>query len=377
VSKYLPFKAEPSEEREFQPDWASPPGETIAQVLERQGLSPLQFAERIGRTAEEAEQLLIGNEKITVETAQKLERLLGGSAAFWMIRESHYREDQARLASDVVPDTQEQWLSDLPLSDMQKFGWIKPISPSGAVEECLRFFDTRDFRTWREKYGRLLRQAAFRTSRSFPANPSATAAWLRQAEVEAKHISCGLWDAGRFGPILATIRELTRKREPDIFLPELRKWCAECGVAVVFLPAPTGCRASGATRFLSSEKALLLLSFRHLSDDHFWFTFFHEAAHLLLHGRTAVFLEGQDLSRTKEEDEANDFAADVLVPKKFQEQMLSLPVNGFDVIRFAKLVGVSPGIIVGQLQFYGHFTHRQLNNLKRRFAWKPKENGSS
>jgi Zn-dependent peptidase ImmA (M78 family) len=145
---------------------------------------------------------------------------------------------------------------------------------------------------------------------------------------------------------------------------------------VVILRAPTGCRASGATRFLSAEKALLLLSFRYLSDDHFWFTFFHEAAHLLLHDRQAVFLEGQDGSRAKEEDQANNFAAEMLVPKEFRDQMFNLPVNGFDVIRFAKLVGVSPGIVVGQLQFYGHFTHRQLNNLKRRFGWKPDESES-
>jgi len=293
VSKYLPFKAKPSEEKEFQPDWASPPGETIAQILERRDLSPLQFAERIGRTPKEVEQLLIGNEKITVETAQKLERFLGGSVAFWMIRELQYREDQARLASDVVPDSQEQWLGDLPMGDMQKFGWIKPISRSGALEECLRFFDTPDFETWRQKYGGLLRQAAFKASRSFPANPSATAAWLRRAEIQAEQINCGPWNAGRFRLVLAKVRELSRKRDPDIFLPELRKQCAECGVAVVVLRAPTGCRASGATRFLSSEKALLLLSFRYLSDDHFWFTFFHEAAHLLLHDRAAVFLEGK------------------------------------------------------------------------------------
>ena len=364
------------ERKDFRPDWVSPPGETIAQILEQRNLSPMKFAERIGRTSEEVEELISGAEKITIETARKLESVLGASVAFWMIRESQYREDEARLASDIIPDSTEQWLADLPLVDMEKFGWIGPISRSATLTECLRFFGVPDFQAWREKYSGLLRQAAFKTSPSFQANPSATAAWLRQAEIEAESIRCGLWNAERFGQTLVAIRQLTRKKDPDTFIPELRRRCAECGVAVVILRSPTGCRASGATRFLSPEKALLLLSFRYLSDDHFWFTFFHEAGHLLLHNRNALFLEDQDVSTTKEEEDANKFAADILIPLQFRKEMFNLPVNGFDVIRFAKIVGVSPGIIVGQLQYYRRFTHRQLNNLKRRFVWKPNQSGS-
>jgi HTH-type transcriptional regulator/antitoxin HigA len=366
-----------SEEKDFQPDWVSPPGETIAEILEQRNLSPTTFAERIGRTSHETHGLISGDEKITIETARKLESVLGASVAFWMIRESQYRESQTRLACYIVSDASDRWLAGLPLTDMIKFGWIKPgRRAAGALAECLRFFDVPNVQAWREKYDGMLRQAAFKTSRSFQANPGATAAWLRQAEIEAASINCKPWNAECFKSILIEIRTLTRKKEPSVFIPELTNRCAECGVAVVILRAPAGCRASGATRFMSPEKALLLLSFRYLSDDHFWFTFFHEAGHLLLHNKKALFLEDDDTALTKEEEAANRFAADVLIPQKFKKTLLNLSVNGFEVIRFAKLVGVSPGIIVGQLQHYGRFTHRQLNNLKRRFVWKPNQTGS-
>src|SRR5207249_2328219 len=164
----------------------------------------------------------------------------------------------------------------------------------------------------------------------------ALAAWLRQGELQAQAVACDPWDEAKFRAVLPTLRRLTRQKDPARFIPELVASCAACGVAVVVLKAPTGCRASGATRFISSEKALLLLSFRYLSDDHFWFTFFHEAGHLLLHNRDALVLEGVDMTSIEKENEADDFAARLLIPDDFRAAMLSLPLNGIQVIRFAK-----------------------------------------
>jgi Zn-dependent peptidase ImmA (M78 family) len=112
-----------------------------------------------------------------------------------------------------------------------------------------------------------------------------------------------------------------------------------------------------------------MLSFRYLSDDHFWFTFFHEAGHLLLHGKKAVFLEGENIVSTKEEQEANDFSARFLVPRQYQAELLRLPVNSLEVIKFGRRIGISPGIVVGQLQHLGRLRQNELNALKRRFKW--------
>lgn len=140
-------------------------------------------------------------------------------------------------------------------------------------------------------------------------------------------------------------------------------------VAVAIVRVPNGCRASGASRFLTQNKALLMLSFRYLTDDHFWFTFFHEAGHLLLHSARDLFLEGVDTPLTTQEQEANQFTARTLVPPEFQSSLLSLPLDERAVIRFATRLGVSPGIVVGQLQHLRKIRHNQLNRLKRRFKW--------
>jgi HTH-type transcriptional regulator/antitoxin HigA len=348
----------------FQHDWVSAPGDTIGDILEERNLSPLEFAQRIGRTPEHAGDLLSGHAKITTETARQLEIVLGAPAAFWMARESQYREDLARHQAGTG------WLRELPVVDLVKFGWLESVTDStDKVVACLRFFGVPDIETWHATYNDTLEMTAFRTSPAFASQRGAVLAWLRQGEIESESIDCKPWDAERFEEMLSNIRLLTRKRNPNLFIAELRKNSAECGVAVVIVRAPTGCRASGATRFLTPNKALLQLSFRYLSDDHFWFTFFHEAGHLLLHAKSALFLEGTGMTSNKEEKEANEFAGRVLIPPKLQEALLKLPVDGREVIKFARLAGVSPGIVVGQLQHHGRLKQRQLNNLKRRFTW--------
>ncbi len=115
---------------------------------------------------------------------------------------------------------------------------------------------------------------------------------------------------------------------------------------------------------------MLVLSFRYRSDDQFWFTFFHEAAHLLLHRPGTLFLEGGDSdASTSEEREANDFAASVLVPPAHQDELLSICDNLDSILRFASRAGVAPGLIVGQLQHKGLLGRDRLNRLKRRYSW--------
>jgi Zn-dependent peptidase ImmA (M78 family) len=113
----------------------------------------------------------------------------------------------------------------------------------------------------------------------------------------------------------------------------------------------------------------LQLSFRYLSDDQFWFSFFHEAGHLFLHGREGFFLEGMGTPATPQEQEANAFAERILVPPEWRDKMLALRTDSREVIRFARKLGIAPGIVVGQLQHYGRVKRSHLNGLKRRFTW--------
>jgi len=360
-----------TEQPAFLPQWVSAPGDTIADLLAERGGSPAELAVQIGETRDFVDALLTGTVALTMGIALKLEAAFGIPAAFWARRESSYRASLARREVADSVEAREAWIRSLPLRDMVAFGWLRglPTSVEERARACLRFFDEPDLLSWRGRYGEVAPQVAFRASPSFDSDAAALAAWLRMGEIEAEAAACGLWNPEDFKAAMPAIRALTKCKDPSVFVPELKRLCGTAGVVVAIVRAPTGCRASGATLFVSPEKALLMLSFRYLSDDHFWFTFFHEAGHLLLHGSEGLILEGADGQPGEVEVEANDYAAHVLVPPAFERDMLDLPVNAREVVRFATRIGVSPGIVVGQMQHRGRFTRRQLNDLKRRYVW--------
>ncbi len=360
----------------FEPLWASPPGETIAEILELKHLSSADLAVMIETTQEDIDDLLEGKTSISLGVARDLASALGSSVEFWMARDIQYRDDVSRLQN-----TELEWLREVPVGDMIKFGWVSPRPhPEEEVSACLAFFGVQSVQTWRRAYGGLENMAAFRTSSSFDSHPGSVAAWLRRGEIEAAEIDTKPWNPERFTEALEKIRGLTKVKDPHRFIPTLRDLCGDAGVAVAVVRAPSGCRASGAVRFLNPDKALVQLSFRHLSDDHFWFSFFHEAGHLLFHqeriavleslrGDNCGLLEETDPLSEEEESEASVFAAETLIPPQFQEQLQKLPTVTRSVLRFSARVGVSPGIVVGQLQHSGRVAPNRLNRLKRRYKW--------
>ena len=351
-----------ADRQEFCPDWASAPGTTIAAILAQRGMSTSDLATKLGEPAGVVDQLIKGEERIGSRSAEALAKALGGSPTFWLSRERRFLDAMGRLEAD--------WVDDFPVEDMVKFGWIPSLSSSsGVAATLLNYFSVPSVTAWRTKYSSLEHAVAFRMSPSFTSHPAAVAAWLRQGEIEAEAMSCAPWSRERFLAAFPRIRELTRLRRPEHFLPKLRELCAECGVAVVVVQAPDGCRASGAARLLSPTLGVIQLSFRYLTDDHFWFTFFHEAGHLVLHGEKGLYLEGVEPVSAQDEEEANHFAVQSLIPDRLQPALRSLRASTFDVLRFASEAGVAPGIVVGQLQYLGIVPRNQLNRLKRRFQW--------
>ncbi len=156
---------------------------------------------------------------------------------------------------------------------------------------------------------------------------------------------------------------------PEVFQPQLVEMCASAGVAVVFVPELPKTGVYGATRWIGN-KAVIQLSLRYKSNDHLWFTFFHEAGHIIKHGRKEIFIEGNGLDNEKEE-EANAFARDRLIPqaalRKFIQSWDGRSLAPIET--FAKKIKIAPGIVVGRLQHDKLLPNSHGNGLKVFFRW--------
>ena len=83
--------------RAFAPDWVSPPGSTVADLIEERGWTQQELGRRLGFTTKHISLLINGNFPITANTALKLGRAFGSTMRFWMTREAQYRKALVRL----------------------------------------------------------------------------------------------------------------------------------------------------------------------------------------------------------------------------------------------------------------------------------------
>lgn len=354
---------------QFEPDYLIPPGEILEETLAARGIKKSEFAERCGRPAKTISEIIAGKAAITPETAIQFERVLGVSASLWTNLEARYRLRLARLAEEREATKHDKWVKSFPLREMVKVQLIEqPQDEVDAVQKLLDFFGAGSVGAWLKRFDE--QKIAYRRSPSFESSPTAVATWLRWGERIAESIDCRPYNEKQFKEALLQIRALTGERI-EVFRPQMRELCASSGVAVVFTRELPGTRLSGATRWLTKDKALIQLSLRHKSNDHLWFTFFHEAGHILLHGKKSVFIDDPDTINSEEEEEANRFAADFLIPSPAWRQFVQAGIFSAEAVRrFAKELGIAPGIVVGRLQHERLIHFSRLNNLKYRFIWK-------
>lgn len=356
----------------FEPDWATPPGASIARLLSAKELPAEELAEELGLDDAGFDLLIAGERRITADIAATLSEYLGSTAEFWLRRDEIYYAEIDRL-SVAHSSNLDEWTKCLPTRQMSQFGWIrKNLRSNNLADELLKFFGCESISEWKAIYTSGLDAVSFRTSSSFHADDLATLAWKRAGEIQASQIDLCEFSRSDFNRLLPELKRLGFIRDPKELVANLRARLAQVGVALTTARAPAGCRASGATWILEQGNPIIHLSFRHLSDDHFWFTLYHEAAHIALNHGEHVAYDTKCAANLvdRAEREADSLASKLLVPLEVSEWIKSRIPNGRNVISAARKAKVTPGVVVGQLENAGAIPFGKLSFLKRRYVWK-------
>ena len=355
----------PSGPAPFVPDYQVPPGASLREKLAELGLTQADLALRTGLSTKHVNQVVQGFAPITQESALLFEAVTGIPAHVWNQLEASYRESLARTERRKALAADLGWLDELPIHELQRRGYLPKLPDRYALlEKVCEFFGVTDRDSWKRAW--LKPAASFRRSPTLKGDSSVLVSWVRMAETDAMRVQTKPYDAGGFRRILTEARSLTLTDAAQAF-PRLQRECATVGVATVLVEEIAGARVSGVARWLSPTKAMIALTGRGKREDLLWFSFFHEAAHVLKHSKKETFIDDDVSAGDPEEVEANRLAELMLIPREYEHRLTAL-ASTEDIVAFADEVGVAPGTVVGRLQSMGVLGWRvTANKLKRKF----------
>ena len=347
-------------------DYLVPPGLYVREALEHYGMTQAELAERTGRPTQAISEIVNAKKEITKETAFELEAVLGTPAHVWLNLECTYRygleakHHAARLAEQVAQS------ENYPYSELAKLGWVTASrNKSERVGYLLSYFGVAHLDLVKTNYS-----AAFRKSVKKEPSPYCLAAWLRIGERLAEKIDLPPYDKEALKRALPELRRATRT-STDVVLA-LQIILHYAGVAFVIAPHLTKTYANGAV-FWHGSRPVILMSIRGAYEDVFWFTLFHELGHILLHEKSATFIEGLGM-QSDEEKEADEFACNTLIPQEIWLQFRqNRKYDMRSVENFSRDQEISPAIVVGRLMhddsaFDGYHT---LRRLRRQLTFVP------
>jgi addiction module HigA family antidote len=350
----------------FAPDYAVPPGASLKETMQALGMTQRELADRTGLTVQTLNRIFKGAQPITYETANKLELVTGTAAAFWNNLEAHYRQQLARLEQRATLNHNLHWLKTIPVPELIVRRAI-PASSDKVVllRETLRFYGVSSVQAWQTVWEQPA--AAARRSTCFASSPGPTSAWLRLGQLAAQKIPCDPFSKPRFLECLRQIRAFTLEA-PEAFVPDMVRLCASAGVALALVPEIRKAPWSGATEWLTPDKAMILLNLRGKTEDRFWFTFFHEAGHILHDSKKDRRIDdGKTYAADPAERRADGFAAELLIPRQHDPAIAAIR-SAAGIQKIAADLGVSAGIVAGRFQ---HLTKKwsHFNDLKTKFQW--------
>lgn len=358
--------------KQFEPEYIVVPGEILLMHLEAEGMSQAELALRTGLTPKTINKIVAGTAPISVETAIRFERVLGYPASYWNDLEKYYREHLAKQEAAAALEKEYAWVKLFPLKEMEQYFGVE-IDRKDCIkttENVLRFLGVASSACGEEE---LRVSACFRQTNAKTYSPYALYAWLRKGELEAKlEMSDVPFDCVGFKNSLEEIKRLTCNPNLRESYQKLKRICAKFGVFVLFVHDLPKMGTNGATRWIDGHP-VIQLSLRLRSNDQIWFTFFHEAMHVLNgHGKKNICI---NRSAREDEDErvADELASNFLIPKKKLQDFLRFGRNPMFVLRripeFAKELGVAPAIVLGRLQHDKILNYSLGQDYKIHYSW--------
>lgn len=338
--------------KKFVPPVAFHPGKTLSAKLEEMGMGVKEFAVRTSKPEKTIFAVISGKSSVTSDMAVAFESVTKIPAHFWLNKQRAFDEYVARQKREEQLVLAYEWVRMFPLKSMSQMGWIENMkSMEDKVKSLFSYFQVSTVKAWQDYYMNQQLKVAFRISLTNTKEPYAISAWLRRGEIQASEMQVKEYSEKRLRELIPIMKGLCSEH-PEDFSTKLQEVCAEAGVKLIYTPCLPKAPINGSTRWINDTPCIQVTG-RHKRNDIFWFSFFHELGHILLHGKKDIFLEDIEYSdkQLEKEAEADLFASKILLSQAEENEIIES--NDFSIksiCNFAKKFNVHPAIIVGRLQ---------------------------
>ena len=319
-----------------------PPGRHLAEKLEEMGLDANDLAARMGYTPKAVNDILQGNCRITPEVAIMLEMITEIPASFWLRSQIAYDEYLSRELIKATLENQPLWRKSFP-EELDVRDWVRRDNNEADDKSglsLLKFFAVASPQAWDGYYKDARLKVAFRISLAEVKDPYAMSAWIRRGEILSdqdpmeklgqlavrKNLKVALPEiiefaaANKVRPKGKRITYWTPEAEVvDDCMTGLQALCRKIGIRVLFVQNFKSAPVHGMYRWYK-DVPLIQLHDRFEKRATMWFTFFHELAHVLYHGKKGICLQNIEITHNypEKEDEANCFAQKCMADAGFE-----------------------------------------------------------
>jgi HTH-type transcriptional regulator / antitoxin HigA len=341
------------------------PGKHLRELLDERGWTQDELARVTGKRRQTISGIVAGKTGVTPEMAVSLGAAFGNNPTEWLRWSAEYELSIAETDSADV-ERRARLYTLAPVREMIKRGWIniQDMNNDDALERQLTQF-------FGGSLDSIFPVAARRTIDLASLNPSEKA-WCFRARQLSMSILAETFDQSRLDQAERQLRKAAAFQKDAT---KVAKILSEFGIRFVIIEPLPGAKIDGASFWLDDNSPVIALSIRFDRLDAFWFTLFHEFAHIKHGDALSVDIDvlsdlegGIGISLAKEEQEvlANEAAARALIPRAEIDSFVSRIAPYYSrerIIQFAHRIRIHPAIIIGQLQHRNEIGYSALREF--------------
>lgn len=347
------------------------PGKILEMKLKETGMSRKELSQRTGVTEKHISTVITGEKSISTAFARKLGYVFE-TTSYWLDLQAKYDDEQLSILEENSISTEE--ISVLkPLHEiMDYFLEQKYIhndcGDASKVMQMRELLNVSDLTL----IPRITYYAAYRAqlTSNVRVDPYVLFAWQRLCEKKTEGIQIvNELNISKLRSSLEKIKALMFENINDV-VQKMQLLLADCGIAFQVVKNFRGAPVQGFIKDTGNRKVILCLTIRKQRADIFWFTLFHEIAHIL-HGDYSARFVDFDSVQSEQEAKADAFARDILIAPDIYRKYLS-PARNItwnDVETMANEAHVQPYVALGRLQNDGILDWSEYSGKVVRYSW--------